>query len=90
MSATERWSAECPRCGGRGVIMILPGDVDACPRCEGEGDVEVVPFTKHQGAVAALAKADGEVAALADALRAAGVAPTTVQAIIDHATPRGR
>lgn len=43
-----------------------------------------------RGAVEALAKADGEVTALADALRAAGVKPTMVQAIIDNATPRGQ
>jgi hypothetical protein len=42
-----------------------------------------------QRLASALAKADAEVTALADALRAAGVKPLMVQAIIDSARPRG-
>ena len=38
---------------------------------------------------AVIAKADAEVTALADALRAAGVDALLVQAIIDEAKPRG-
>lgn len=53
-----------------------------------QGPTEVVVAEDFDRLASALAKADAEVTALADALRAAGVRPHAVQAIIDDARPR--
>jgi hypothetical protein len=86
MTARSITVAVCTECGG---IAGLGAHGHAPPVEWHWESEEYVRADQLAGAVKALAKADGEVATLADALRAAGMAPTTVQAIIDSATPRG-
>lgn len=83
-------STICPECDQQMVVYVTQDALAAAvvAGVETAGKVRDANQAERRHLEAALAKAEAAVVALADSLRAAGLAPLLVQAIIDDAKPR--